>query len=445
MASEGDTIFALATPPGRSAIAIVRISGPQAAMVPTVFGVPCPKSGHFAVAWLRQSNREMLDQVVLLFMAGPRSSTGEDVLEIQCHGGIAVVQSILAELVKIPGLRSAEPGEFTHRMFHNGKTDLLGVESLADVIDADTRRQLGQAWEQAQGGLRARVMQWRAALIQAASQLEVVIDFPDEEIPADVASAITLGLIALCAEIADSLDDNQIGERVRDGVSVALLGPVNAGKSTLINRLAQRPVAIVSAEAGTTRDLVSVSLDIGGVPVTITDTAGIRDDVGVIEEEGITRALAAVHAADQTVIVLDGSSENWRAEYHRLRSHAEGRHMLVLNKADKGGIGTAPDDAMVMSLQDDVGVDLFIDRLKTSITNANVAGKGAIITRVRHRQALEATLRGVEAGLRCDLQQSPEIVAEEIRTAVFALGRITGEIDVEELLDAIFSSFCIGK
>jgi tRNA modification GTPase len=445
MAGEGDTIFAAATPPGKSAIAVIRISGDAAATVPAHFGSVCPQPDSFALRSLCDKQGVMIDQALMLFMQSPRSSTGEDVLEIHCHGGVAVVRTLLDALAIMPGLRVAEPGEFTHRMFHNGKIDLLGVESLADVIDAETSRQLGQAWSQMQGALRDPVMRWRDDVISIAAELEAVIDFPDEEIPPTLADSIIAGGHALIAEIEACLDDNTVGERLRAGVNVTLLGPVNAGKSTLLNRIANRPVAIVSPEAGTTRDLVSVSLDIKGVPVTLTDTAGIRDGAGVVEEEGIARALMASGEADHTIIVIDGSAPQWMAHYADVARHAGVPHSLVLNKSDQGVVGDIPKGAIIMSLLDDRGIDEFLDHLSETVTLANDGGNGAIITRARHRQALEVTVRALKMGLGHDLTKAPELAGEDFRLAATALGRITGAIDVEDLLDAIFSSFCIGK
>ena len=445
MASETDTIYALATPPGKSAIAVIRISGDRAADVPRAFVAKCPQPGCFSLQTLVDGTGAVIDQALLLFMAAPYSSTGEDVVEIHCHGGVAVTQTLLSSLANVVGLRPAIAGEFTHRMFHNGKIDLLGVESLSDIIEADTGQQLAQAWSQMHGALRNPVTRWRQAIIKIAAELEAIIDFPDEDIPASVVASIGEGVDALIAEISDCLHDNRIGERVRDGVQVTLLGPVNAGKSTLLNRIANRPVAIVSNEAGTTRDLVSVSLDVGGVPVTLIDTAGIRQNAGPVEKEGISRALAAADEADYTIIVVDGSRDDWQKDYATLATSAGEEHFLVVNKTDRGTTGTPPENALLMSLADDYGVDGFLDQLAARIVQANSAQSSSIITRARHRWALEATLHGLEAGLRGNLEQAPELVAEEFRSAATALGRITGEIDTEDLLDAIFSSFCIGK
>ena len=384
-------------------------------------------------------------KALLLFMAAPHSSTGEDVVEIHCHGGVAVTQTLLGSLANITGLRPAMAGEFTHRMFHNGKTDLLGVEGLVISLRLIQASNWQQAWSQMRGALRDPVTRWRQAIIKIAAELEAIIDFPDEDIPTSVVASIGEGVDALIAEISDCLHDNRVGERVRDGVQVTILGPVNAGKSTLLNRIANRPAAIVSGEAGTTRDLVSVSLDVGGVPVTLIDTAGIRQNVGAVETEGISRALAAAGEADHTIIVVDGSRDDWQKDYATLAGSAGEEHFLVVNKTDRGVTGTPPENALLMSLADDRGFDGFLDQLATRIVQVNSAQSSSIITRARHRQALEATLHGLEAGLRVISSRLLNLVAEEFRSAAAALGRITGEIDTEDLLNVIFSSFCIGK
>jgi tRNA modification GTPase len=445
MAQEGDTIFALATPPGKSAIAVLRISGPQAAQAAMALGAKCPQAGRFSLAKLSGANGQTLDEALLLFMAAPHSSTGEDVLEIHCHGGIAVVRSVLDRLSEIPGLRTAEPGEFTHRMFQNDKIDLLGVEALADVIAADTGRQLDQAWAQMRGVLRDPATKWRQAIIRLSAEVEAIIDFPDEDIPPSVASSITQNAETLITEIESCLNDDHIGEQIRDGVTIALIGPANAGKSTLLNHLARRPVAIVSDEAGTTRDVLSVSLDIGGVPVNLIDTAGIRENVGVVEAEGVRRALSAARDADHVIMVLDGSDHDWPEQMQILASQTAVPAMVVLNKSDRGIEGIPPENAAVMSLLRDQNLSAFEDKLTELVVAANRSDGGSIITRARHRQALLSTAHNLRAGLSIDLEISPEIVAEEFRAAAMALGRITGEIEVEELLDSIFSSFCIGK
>ena len=448
MAAPVETIFALATPPGKSAIAVIRISGPQARQACAVFAVTCPKLGHVNVARLRDAEGGMIDQVVVLFSAAPHSSTGEDVVELQCHGSKAVIAAILTQLSVIEGFRPAEPGEFTHRAFHNDKLDLSGAEGLADLIDAETSLQMTQAWNQLDGALRKPVMQWRDSLIRLSGRLEALIDFADEELPTAVEAELRAETEGLVAALQQELDDNRAGEIVRGGVAIALLGPTNAGKSTLLNMLAGREVAIVSDEAGTTRDLVSVSLDMGGVAVTVTDTAGIRDDAGRIEQEGIRRAKQAVADADLTLMVLDGSDPDWHQDYRSLSALIVGQALVLFNKQDRGFVSNTDrvtEASLAISLKSGAGVEALLNHIQTMVVPLNVASRTPLITRARHRNAFQQAVIGLTNGLAQDFHQSPEIAAEEFRVAATALGRITGDIDVEELLGSIFSSFCIGK
>ena len=441
------TIFAIATPPGRSAIAVIRISGPLAGDAPALFGAACPKAGQFSVARLVLDQR-VIDQVILLFMKAPFSSTGEDVCEIHCHGSRAVIDVLLARLGTEEGFAMAQPGEFTRRGFMNGKMDLSGVEGLADLIEAETTTQLHQAWAQIDGALRAPVMAWRGELVGIAAQLEALIDFADEDLPASVESALRTSTGELQSTLARHLDDGGAGELVRDGVTIALIGPVNAGKSTILNALAGRSAAIVSDEAGTTRDIIQIRLDLGGVPATILDTAGIRDESGKIEAEGIRRSVEAAGFANLVLVILDGSDPAWPAACDKIDQLTGQPKFYILNKADQGlsaPNATASGDMMSISAKAPADIEKLIKRLAKLLVPLNHSDASVIITRQRHRHAMQEAHDALGRALGHDFQHVPEMAAEDFRIAAVALGRITGEIDVEELLGSIFSAFCIGK
>jgi tRNA modification GTPase len=439
-----DTIFAVATPPGRSAIAVIRISGPKAGLSPALFAANCPLAGQFCLARLNVDG-QVIDESIILFMAAPKSSTGEDVCEIHCHGSTAVIQLILDILAKSEGFRLADAGEFTRRAFINGKMDLLAVEGLADVIEAETPNQLYQAWSQIDGALRGPVCRWRTDLLSVAAQLEALIDFADEDLPDLVETTLRQHTSALISDIATILDDDRAGELIRGGVVVALVGPANAGKSTILNGLAGRAAAIVSDEAGTTRDIVSARLDLNGVPTSILDTAGIREKVSTIEAEGIRRSIEAAKYANIVVLVADASSSHWRHDVDYISGRVGRVDLLVLNKIDLGVPAVVPADAILISAQDERDITKLMTRLSTMITPHNQVQNSAIITRLRHRQSLCDVHDALCAGLRHDFHDAPELAAEDFRQATTALGRITGDVEVEELLGQIFSSFCIGK
>lgn len=441
------TIFAIATPPGRSAIAVIRISGPLAGDAPALFGAACPSAGQFSVTRLVLGQR-VIDQVILLFMKAPFSSTGEDVCEIHCHGSRAVIDVLLARFGAEDGFVMAKPGEFTRRGFMNGKMDLSGVEGLADLIEAETATQLHQAWAQINGALRAPVMAWRGELVGIAAQLEALIDFADEDLPASLETALRTSTGDLQLALAGHLNNGGAGELIRDGVTTALIGPVNAGKSTILNALAGRSVAIVSDEAGTTRDIIQIRLDLSGVPATILDTAGIRDESDKIEAEGIRRSVEAAGFANLVLVILDGSDPAWPTARDKIDQLTHQPKFYILNKADQGlSAPNAPASGEMMSIsaKSPADIEKLIEKLTKLLVPLNHADASVIITRQRHRDAMQEAHEALGRALGHDFQNAPEMAAEDFRVAAVALGRITGEIDVEELLGTIFSAFCIGK
>ncbi|UTW51721.1 tRNA uridine-5-carboxymethylaminomethyl(34) synthesis GTPase MnmE [bacterium SCSIO 12827] len=447
------TIFALASGGARAGVAVVRLSGPGAgdtlaALTPGRH-MPAPR-----MASLRDlhdpDSGETLDQALVLSFPGPGSFTGEDVVEFHLHGGPAVVEGVLSVLGRIPGLRPAEAGEFTRRAFLNGRLDLTQAEAIADLVAAETSEQRRQALDQAAGALGQIYEGWRTRLIAAIAHVEAGIDFADEDLPEDIDRAARDALVVLAGEIAAHLDDGRGGERLRAGVHLALLGRPNAGKSTLLNLLAGRDAAIVSETAGTTRDVIEVHLDLGGVPVIVADTAGLRDSTDAVEREGVRRAAARADRADLKLIVLDRA--DWPNVPDDLRAlAADGRALVLVNKADLAPVGDAGDldgaPVVVLSARTGAGVDDFIARLTEAVRSLAVAGTGSSPgpTRARHRHALEEAGTALAQALDGWSARGPELVAEDLRLAARAIGRITGRVDVEDLLDVIFADFCIGK
>ena len=437
-----DTIFALASAPGRSGVQVVRLSGPRAGEALAALTLrPLPRPREAALAALRDpATGEAIDRGLLLWFPAPASFTGEDVAELHLHGGRAVLAAATSALCAL-GLRVAEPGEFARRAFENGKLDLTEAEAIADLVDAETSAQRRQALRQMEGALGRLYEGWRTRLVRALAHLEADIDFPDEDLPDGVAPAVAPVLRDLIGEIAAHLDDGHRGERLRDGVSIAILGAPNAGKSSLLNAIARRDVAIVSARAGTTRDVIEVQLDLGGYPVILADTAGLRDAADEIEQEGIRRARQRAGSADLKLLVFDATVPPDAATLELL----DGDAVAVLNKADLAGgvadrVGTAP--ALPVSAATGAGLPGLLAALEARVAE-RLAGSGAPpLTRARHRAALEECRDSLERAMAAPL---PELVAEDVRLAARALGRITGRVDVEDLLDVIFRDFCIGK
>ncbi|MDX2143710.1 MAG: tRNA uridine-5-carboxymethylaminomethyl(34) synthesis GTPase MnmE [Rhodospirillaceae bacterium] len=444
-----DTIFALASAPGRAGIAVVRISGAKAEKALNRLGRATPAPRKAVRAKLADPNSgELLDDGLAIWFPAPHSFTGEDVVELHLHGGRAVIDSVLAALSSIGGLRPAEPGEFTRRAFGNDKLDLTQAEALADLVDAESRAQQRQALRQMGGALKEITDDWRHRLVQALAHLEAVIDFPDEDLPPDVAEKVWGEVRDLEKAIAAFLDDNHRAERIREGLSIAILGPPNAGKSSLLNALVKRDAAIVSAKPGTTRDVIEVHFEIAGFAVTVADTAGLRAAADEIEDEGIRRARARAESADIRIALFDGAT--YPARDAETAALIDDSTLVAVNKADlldqarDMEIDTADGwrTTHFISVKTGFGMEALMRRLEEMIKKRFDGAGSAAITRARHRKALEDCRDALARSQTADL---PELAAEDLRLAARALGRITGRVDVEEILDVVFREFCIGK
>jgi tRNA modification GTPase len=437
------TIFALATPAGRSGIAVFRISGPQSgAALKSLTGQDQPAPRLAARRkFYEPHSMQLMDDGLALWFPAPASFTGEDVAELHIHGGPAVIAA-LAEALRGLGLQPAEPGAFTRRAFDHDKLDLTEVEGLADLIAAETEAQRRQALRQLGGALGQRIEAWREALIGALAHIEASIDFSDEELPAGLIESVDAAMTVVADEIARALDDQHRGERLRDGLSVVILGAPNAGKSSLLNRLAKREAAIVSAEAGTTRDVIELHLDLDGYPLIVADTAGLRETESVVESEGVRRALQRAAHADVKIVVLDATS--WPEVPEAIRAQIDAASILVLNKADlkTGPIESAEWAVIPLSAKTGQGIEQLVAELARRAGALMASGDQPAMTRARHRAALEDCRALLARGR---LAQAVELKSEELRLAVRALGRITGRVDVEDVLDRIFGEFCIGK
>ncbi len=453
--ADRSTIYALSSGRPPAAIAVVRISGPRAGVALEKLTGRMPEARRAALVRVRDpESGETIDEALALWFSAPRSETGEDVAELQLHGGQAVVAGVLDALGRIEGCRMAEPGEFTRRAFENGQLDLTGVEGLADLIAAETPAQRKQAFRQLKGLIGDRAEAWRRRLIEALALVEARIDFSDEaDVPDDLISPAVYAAQQLRSEIAAALAGGGRGERLREGLAVAIAGPPNAGKSTLLNRLARRDVAIVSPYAGTTRDVIEVHLDLDGYPVTLLDTAGIRDSVEPVEQQGVRRARKRAVEADLVLWVIDGSAEDPTAATEA-KPPAESRSWLVVNKIDlakqlqKEREGNSEYEfTCLISAGTGEGVDLLVVQLADFAKAYFSTLETGIVTRARHRQLFEETVVALDRALAEAAKpgQHEELIAEELRSAATALGRLTGRVDVEDVLDVIFRDFCIGK
>lgn len=446
--SGADTIFALSSGAGAAGVAVVRLSGTGAGQALKSLAGRLPSPRRAALARLSDpSSGAPLDRALALWFPAPASFTGEDVAELHCHGGRAVIDGVLGALGRLPGLRLAEPGEFSRRAFVNGKLDLTAAEGLADLVAAETAAQARQALRQLDGALGALYEGWRERLVGALACVEAALDFADEELPPDILERARDDAATVAREVAAHLADGGRGERLRAGAEVAVVGPPNVGKSSLVNRLAKRDAAIVSATPGTTRDVVEVRLDLGGAPVTVADTAGLRATPDAVEREGVRRAERRARTADRVLAVADATG-GAAAAAAAVRPGSAG--IVALNKCDLLDAGAAAAlparvgawPAVAISCLTGAGIDDLTAALAADLGAGGGAGDGPPLTRARHRNALE----GCASALRRLARASePELAAEELRDAVRALGRITGRAGVEDVLDAVFAGFCIGK
>ncbi len=445
-----ETIFALASAAGRAGVAVFRVSGPGAARAfvdLTRRALPPPRLA-VRVRLRCRATGEVLDDGLGLWFPAPRSFTGEDVAELHLHGGRAVEAAVTDALRGLEGLRLAEPGEFTRRAFENGKFELTAAEGLADLVNAETEAQRRQARRQLEGELGAIYEGWRARLIEALAHYEAVIDFTDEELPADLSQRIKHKMLGLEEEISQHLDDNRRGERLRDGIYIAIIGAPNVGKSSLLNALARRDAAIVAETAGTTRDVVEVHLDLGGFPVIVADTAGLREAADGVEREGIRRAEARAAEADIRLALFDITL--WPELDAKTLGLVGDDTVPILNKADLLGPGQGPGakervggrPVVIASAKTGAGMAELLKCVESMVSHRiDLAGSPAL-TRARHRDALE---QSVDALTRFAGASEEALAAEDLRLAARALGRITGRVEVDDILDVIFRDFCIGK
>lgn len=433
-----DTIFAVASGGTRSPISIIRISGEASGHVLDSMCQNRPPARRASLRTLCDRSGSVLDKAIVLWLPGPGSFTGEDCAELHVHGSRAVLRDVTMTLTDF-GLRPAEPGEFTRRAFHNGRMDLLEAEGLADLVDAETTGQRRQALQQLEGALGRTLGGWAEILIELLAQQEALIDFPDEDLPEEVEGNIRHRIQILCTEMRKYLDDDRRGERLRQGLIFAILGAPNTGKSTLMNALANREIAIVSPEAGTTRDILEARVDLGGVPITLLDTAGIRSSSNAIEAEGVRRALKSIDSADLLIVVETA----WEPAPSHLPHHP---YLLrVVTKKDLPGADLGFSDEGVSAIVSAVtgdGMAHLVSLLSSAAQDLTRSVGPPPLTRARHRAALLAAAADLE---RAQLAAYPELRAEDLRLALRALGRITGKVGVEDILDSIFRQFCIGK
>ncbi|MDC1415940.1 tRNA uridine-5-carboxymethylaminomethyl(34) synthesis GTPase MnmE [Pelagibacteraceae bacterium] len=442
------TIYALSSGPGVSGIAIIRISGQETSKaIELLTGKPVPNP---RVATLRKINKfntsELIDEGIILWFPGPESYTGEDMAEIQVHGSKAVIDALHSSISKIKNCRLAEPGEFTKLAFQNGKINLLKAESVADLISSETEIQRQQAIKIMNGKSADQFNLLREKLLKILSHVEAKIDFPDEDLPNDILKEIKKSSDDALKNIEKILNDQKVGERIREGFKIAILGPTNAGKSSLLNHLSNRDVAIVSEIAGTTRDVIETHLNIDGYPVIVSDTAGIRESKNEIEKKGIKLSLNRAEEADLKLVVVDAKNLDFTDV---LKGLLDENAILVINKSDLLEGDVDPEikklDHVLISIKENLNIDELISKIKNNLKNKFITSDDILITRERHRQHLEQCLEHLKNFNKKNESEDFDKAAEDLRLATRHLGMIVGKVDVEEILGSIFNDFCIGK
>ena len=442
------TIYALSTGPGISGVAIIRVSGPETKIVISKLtngSFPEPR-----VATLKKINKiktnELIDEGLILWFPAPQSYTGEDMAEFHVHGSRSVVEALHSSIAQVENCRLAEPGEFTKIAFQNDKINLLQAESIADLISSETEIQRQQAIKIMTGQNSSKFISWRERLLKILSNVEAKIDFPDEDLPNDVLRDIKTNSNKIKSEIQKTLNDQKVGERIREGFKIAIVGPINAGKSSLLNYLSRREVAIVSEIAGTTRDVIETHLNIDGLPVVVSDTAGIRDSKDEIEKKGIRLALKRAEDADLNIVVIEPKSTHFAGF---LKDSITNKSIIVINKSDLGIDDMVYEfdkiKPIYISLKEEKNLDKLIFAIKEKLKNQFISSEDILITRERHRQHLEQCVLHLDNFEQKNNAEDFDKAAEDLRLATRHLGMIVGKVDVEEILGSIFNDFCIGK
>ncbi len=442
------TIYALSSGPGISGIAVIRVSGENSKKILSdLTEQPFPKKRIATLKKIKNNiNNEIIDEGIVVWFPGPNTYTGEDMVEFHVHGSKAVIDELQNVLSKYEGCRLAEPGEFTKLAFQNNKINLLKAESIGDLISAETELQRKQALKIMSGHSSNKFNFWREELIKILADLEAKIDFPEDDLPSNISEEIKYKSENIKNEIKKTLDDDKIGELIREGFKIAIIGPPNVGKSSLLNYLSKREAAIVSEKAGTTRDVIEIHLDLAGIPVTISDTAGIRDSNDEIEERGVKLAISRAEDADLNIVLLDPKNLDFKGFFN---DQIADKSIIVINKSDLVKVNLRNSNKnikpIIISIKDDNNVDKLIEAIKSKLKNQFLKTENVLITRSRHRQHLKECFKNLNNFLDKKNNEEYDKAAEDLRLSIRHLGTIVGKVDVEEILGSIFENFCIGK